>query len=245
MKIASYATRVACLLLIGVTTPLFAQLGAPGAARPPVGGLPAAAAPAAAPSSGMGTMVAVIDIPYIFKNHVRFKQSMDGFKNQVDEFEAWARNEQKKLTQIRDEIIAQYKPNTDQFKSEEERLAKLTSDLQIRMTVKKREFLENEAKVYYATYNEVIAAVSQFAERNRIGLVLRFNGDEIDPTDRGSVLQGVNRAVVYQRNLDISDLILTMVNGSAPQTPVAPPSGGGGPVGGTAQRPGLQQPPLR
>lgn len=236
-----FATGVATWLLLGLA-PLIAQTNPPAAARPAgVGGAPAAAAPAggggAATGGSVGTSVTVIDIPYIFKGHNRFKADMENFKKDVEAFEAWARNEQTALTKVRDDILTKYRPNSDEFKAEEERLAKLTSDLQIKMNVKKREMLEKEAKIYYDTYNEIIAAVTRFCETNRISLVLRFSGDDIDANDRNSILQGVNRAVVYQRNLDISDMILKMVNGPQARpnnftpTPGPQPGGNGGTAG--------------
>jgi hypothetical protein len=77
--------------------------------------------------------------------------------------------------------------------------------------------MEREAKVCYTAYNEVLQQVTEFANRNSIGLVLRFNSEEIDPDERGSVLQGVNRTVVYQRNLNITGPILERLNrGAAP-----------------------------
>jgi hypothetical protein len=249
-----FATGVATWLLLGLAPLMAQQPNFPGAARPPVGG---AGAPAAAPAGGggaatagaVGTSVTVIDIPFIFKGHARFKADMDNFKKEVEAFEAWARNEQTSLTKIRDEILTKYKPNSDEFKMEEERLAKLTSDLQIKMNVKKREMLELEAKIYYQTYNEIIAAVTKFCETNRISLVLRFSGDDIDANDRNSILQGVNRAVVYQRNLDISEMILQMVNSNQPRPQPRPtgnvniPGTGPAPSSGPGDRNALRTSP--
>ena len=55
-----------------------------------------------------------------------------------------------------------------------------------------------------------------------ISLVLRYNGEEIRPDDRNSVLAGVNRAIVYQNNLDITKEISDRVNRLARQQPVTP-----------------------
>jgi hypothetical protein len=47
---------------------------------------------------------------------------------------------------------------------------------------------------------------------------MRYSGEPIDPEDRASILQGVNRALVYHRNLDITDEIIDRVNrGRGPQ----------------------------
>ena len=52
-----------------------------------------------------------------------------------------------------------------------------------------------------------------FADQAGIDLVLRYNGEKINPEDRASVLQGVNRALVYHRgDLDITNEILDRLN---------------------------------
>jgi hypothetical protein len=101
----------------------------------------------------------------------------------------------------------------------------MAADMQVEMTMKKKEFMEKEAKVYYSAYMDAIQQVSDFASRHNIGLVLRFNGEEIDPKERNSVLQGVNRAVVYQRNLNITEAIVQELNrGAAPRNAGARPA---------------------
>ncbi|ADB17855.1 outer membrane chaperone Skp (OmpH) [Pirellula staleyi DSM 6068] len=212
------ATVVAGLVaILGLTQQANAQGVAPGApaARP-------AAAPAAAAS---GTNVAVIDVAHIFKNHTRFNGMMMDIKKDIEDFEAIVRNEQKKFNAMREELV-QFKPSSIEYKQKEEELARVQADLQVKVGIKRKEFLEQEAAVYYRVYREVEQAVGVFAQRNRIGLVLRYNGDDIKQEDRASVLQGVNRAVVYQMNLDITEFVLQMLNANAPAAPAPGPSPG-------------------
>ena len=85
------------------------------------------------------------------------------------------------------------------------------------MQLKRKEFMEAEARAYFNAYTQIVDEVTAFAERYRIGLVLRFNSEQIDPSDPQTVLQGVNRAVVYQDRLNITPQILEQLNrGSVP-----------------------------
>lgn len=180
-------------------------------------------APAAAPAASAGTNIVVIDIAFVFKNHNRFNGMMNDIKKDIEQFEAYVRAEQQKGLAKRDEL-AQYKPGSLEFKQKEEELARMQSDLQVGVGLKRKEFLEQEARVYYRVYREIEQTVAIFAQRNRIGLVLRFNGDEMKEDDRASVLQGVNRAVVYQQGLDITDLILKQCNiNTVPAAPAPAP----------------------
>ena len=97
----------------------------------------------------------------------------------------------------------------------DEELAHLKSDFQIKVAAKRREFLEQEAKVYYNIYREVEDSVTQFALQNRIQLVLRYTSDEMKADDRSSVLQGVNKPVVFQDRLDITQHVLNKLNAGA------------------------------
>jgi len=174
--------------------------------------------------------VAVIDIAYIFKNHVRFNGQMNDMKRDIEAFDGSIRGEQTTFNKKR-EALSQYNPASNEYKKAEEELARMKSDLDIKVAVKRREFLEQEAKVYYNIYREIEDSVAMFAQRNRIGLVLRFTGDEMKPDDRASVLQGVNKPVVYQDRLDITQHIVNQLNAGATLPPgasgVVPPAVGG------------------
>src|SRR5947209_7252290 len=188
------------LSILFLVAPVAAQGLPPGGPRPsgPPTGAIAPSAPAPAPSaSAAGTSVAVIDVAYIFKNHARFNQSMNDMKRDIEAFDAHMQEESKKL-QKKQEEMQTFGPSSPQFKKLDEDLAKMKSDFQIAVQSKKRDFLEQEAKVYFNIYREVEEAVAVFAQRHGIRLVLRFTGDDMKADDRQSILQGVNKPVVYQ-----------------------------------------------
>jgi len=225
-----------------LVAPVAAQGLPPGGARPsgpPVGAIPpsGAAAGPSAPAAAAGTSVAVIDVAYIFKNHARFNQSMNDMKRDIEAFDAHMQEESKKLQKKQEEMTS-FGPSSPQFKKLDEELAKMKSDFQIAVQSKKRDFLEQEAKVYYNIYREVEEAVVVFAQRHGIRLVLRFTGDEMKADDRASVLQGVNKPVVYQDHLDITMDILNKLNAGATVPPaggIAPPTNPGSQI-----QPGIQ-----
>ena len=185
---------------------------------PPGGARPAASAPVG------GTNVAVIDIAFVFKHHNRFNGMMGEIKKEIEQFESYVREEQRKFNAKKEELTA-FRAGTPEYNAKEEELARAASEMQVQVSLKRKQFLEDEARVYYRVYREIEQSVGIFAQRNRIGLVMRFNGDEMKENDRASVLQGVNRAVVYQQNLDITQLILDDLNRgtTAPTTGAAQP----------------------
>jgi Skp family chaperone for outer membrane proteins len=170
---------------------------------------------AQAQQAGGGTAVAVIDINYIFKNHERFKAAMEDIKTDIEGFEAHLRDERNKIT-AKAEQLKTIPAGSAEYKQLEEEVASLHTQLQLETGRKRKDILDREARVYFNAYQEIVQRVAMFANRYGIGLVLRFSSEEMDPTKRESVLAAVNRAVVFQQNLNITNDILQELNRQTP-----------------------------
>lgn len=209
-------------------------------------GAPAAAPASAAPAA---PTMAVIDVAKIFKNHQRFMQAMNDIKKEIEDFDTFVKGEQQKL-KTTSEQLQQFRPGTTEYKQREEYLARMGSELQVKIGLKKKEFLETEARTYFQYYREIEQSVANFARLNKISFVLRFNSEDMKEDDRSSVLQGVNKAVVYYNpSYDITNYILQDLNRGGTTTPAStPPANATGvrqPVGPappqrTAINPGVQ-----
>ncbi len=162
------------------------------------------------------TSAAVVDIPYIFKNHIRFQQAINDIKKDIDGYQEMLKQEQQKM-RVEAEKASQYKPGTQEYKKIEESVARMKVELQLEGAKRQKDFMEQEARAYFTAYKEVEAAVGEFAVRHRVTLVLRYSGEQMDPTKRESIMQGINRFVVYQDRLNITDVVLDMVNRGTPQ----------------------------
>jgi hypothetical protein len=84
--------------------------------------------------------------------------------------------------------------------------------LRVEMETKRTGFLRKEAEIYAVRYREVEKAVRRTAVQRELRLVLRFSSDALNDKDRTSVLQAVNRPVVFQDQLDITDEVIATVN---------------------------------
>lgn len=155
--------------------------------------------------------VAVIDINRVFAEHLRFKQEMEFMKKDVEDFEAYLRQQQNRVKHMTEER-ANFKPTTPDYKRIDLEITQLTSDVNVQTQLKRKEFLQREARIYYNVYTELTNEVADFAMRNGVTLVLRYNSQKIDPEDRTSVLQGVNNSVVFHHDLDITSFIIERIN---------------------------------
>jgi len=175
----------------------------------PAGAAVAGVNPAGANASKYN--IAVVDISYIFKKHERFKATMEQMKKEMETIEG-------ELMADREKIAAQeqqrntFNVGSAEYKKMDEDIARQMAEFNLKMGKLRKAFLEREAEVYYKTYLEVVDAVKYYAKRQNIGLVLRFNGETVDPNRRDDVLREINKPVVVQDQIDITPDILALLN---------------------------------
>jgi Skp family chaperone for outer membrane proteins len=177
--------------------------------------------------------VAVVDISYIFKNHARFRAAMEGMKKEMETIEVQLKGKRDQVAKIEEERN-KFNPGTDQYKQLDDQLARNMAEFNLEMTRLRKDFLDREAKEYYKTYLEVVDAVGLYATQRNIGLVIRFNGDAVDPNRREDVLREINKPVVFQNRIDITPEVLQLLNRDVANRPAgAQPGMPGAPGGGS------------
>ncbi|QEG35016.1 OmpH family outer membrane protein [Bythopirellula goksoeyrii] len=170
----------------------------------------------------------VVDVTYIFKHYQRFTTSMDNMKKAMESADGQLKSERDTIAE-KEQVRTQYNPGAPEFKQIDEEIARLKAEFQLKAGKIRRDFLEREAQVYYSTYQEVSNAVQYYAQQHNIGMVLRFNGDAIDPNNREDILRAINKPVVFQNNVDITPDILALLNrGGTPGGTLPAASAGGG-----------------
>ncbi len=124
--------------------------------------------------------IAVIDVSKIFKEHQRFRAQLEDMKKDVDAAESSLRRERDEIKKMAEEMQQRYKVGSPDYKRMEEQIATRSSNLQLRMNLQKRDFMEKEADIYFYVYKEIEKEVTNFARSRGIDLVLRFNDVEMD-----------------------------------------------------------------
>ncbi|HEX3655176.1 MAG TPA: OmpH family outer membrane protein [Pirellulales bacterium] len=198
--------------------------------------LPWATAALAQQAPHHGTpVVAILDLTYIFKNHTRFQQMSNDMRREVEAAENALKGDREAYQQLTQKL-EQYKRGTPEYRALEEELAKKAAELNLQVNIQKKNFLEQEAKIYYTVYQEVIDCVKYYSDTAGVSLVLRFNGDPIDRNDPQEVLKELNKSVIYyNRSIDITPIILEKLNSYQPKA--------GGYSNANQQIPGQPLPP--
>ncbi len=178
--------------------------------------------------------IALLDVSHIFKEHVRLKAAMAALKKEVEATETWVKNQRDTINGFKEQL-KQFKPGSPEYKSLEERIVQREGDLAIKVRQQRRDFLLRESRIYYTTYQEIQQEVNYYCQARNVAVVFRFSRDTVDMDKPETVLAHINKQVItYDRNLDITDLILNQLNRQ--------PAGGGTNPVGSRQRPGV---PLR
>jgi Skp family chaperone for outer membrane proteins len=166
--------------------------------------------------------IAVVDISYIFKSYPGFTQQIEALKKDMEAADGTLKADRDRLVRMEEERNT-LKPGTDKFKQLDEQLAHQKAEFSIKQGTVRRDFLEREAQVYYQTYTQVSEAVKTYAQQNNIGMVLRFNGDQIDPHQREDVMRLIMQPIVHQNHIDITpDVIAVLTRGGVPAAAVSP-----------------------
>lgn len=179
----------------------------------------------AALSQAQSTNIAILDLGYIFKEHNGFKAATERMKNDLTTAETKLREERDSLNTLMKDFQEkpEFKKGSREYKQMEEELAKRGADLQIEMNIKKREFMEREARIYYNVYQEIMRVVRDHCAQQNIQVVLRFSAEQADPTDPQSILKDINKNILHwDQSIDITGTILQRLN----QVAKKPPQGG-------------------
>ncbi|NLX53646.1 MAG: OmpH family outer membrane protein [Planctomycetaceae bacterium] len=169
-------------------------------------------------SAAPSTLVAVVDIVKVFESHPTFKASLDALQQQAKNADQDMEVKKQSLTQ-RGQQLSELDPGSPDYRQLEANLARQAADLQVQSRQARKDLLQRESLQYYSSYNEILAAVDRIAQRHGIALVLRYDSRAIDPENPQSVMQGVNRDVVLQRNLDITNMVIEELRTTLAQRP--------------------------
>lgn len=151
--------------------------------------------------------IAVVNIARLIQEHPEFKKRIAAIRQQLDEFRKQITVRQAEIESVQRKL-QQLKPGSPEHDDTQLLLARLQTELKLSGGRGQQGFLKQEAVLYSDTYGEITDAISVYAKANGIRLVLRATQEPIDPNNQKSVMEAVNRRVVYHAELDITDDIL-------------------------------------
>ena len=158
--------------------------------------------------------IAVVDMNFIFLNHSSFKGQMDSLKKQMEGIEESLKADRDRIAQL-EKQLATLNPGTPDYKNLDNQIATAKASFNLKMNRQRKALMEQESKLYYQTYTQVKAVIEQYATQNKIGLVLRFSGDKLDPNNPQALIKAINNPIVFQNQIDITGDVLARLNGAS------------------------------
>jgi Skp family chaperone for outer membrane proteins len=155
--------------------------------------------------------IALVDVGKVLKNHPVFDQQLQSLRAEAEQFKAQTQAIQQQLQQEAQSLRG-LDPASDQFKSEESRLAQKSAAKEVEQRNAMRELVKREARLHYDTYQEVQGVIADYCSRKGIPMAMRFNSIEMDKNKPAVIMQKVNGAVVFHnRQWDITNDIMTQI----------------------------------
>ena len=161
-----------------------------------------------------GGLVAVLDVAKVFKANTDFEQRMQKIKAEADTLKAQIQQQQETI-RSRAQQVGQYELGSPERNKLEGEIEQEQTSLRTRARQAETDLLNREAQIYYETYQQVQSTVANIASQYGISLVLRFDSEPINQTNRGEVIKGVNRSVVYHHKLDLTNMVIRALNPQA------------------------------
>ena len=155
-----------------------------------------------------GGIVAVLDVAKVFKVNKDFDSQMKGIKTRAEGLKSQIQQQQEAIKSEAMEI-SQYEAGSADRNKMEAAVEQKQAALRTSARQAEAELLNEEAKVYYNTYNKMQQVVGDLAAKHGISLVVRFDGGSVDPASRPEVIKAVNRTVVFHRDIDLTNMVIS------------------------------------
>lgn len=163
------------------------------------------------PDTAEPTRLALIDMAKVFKQSKVFESKRDALKQQISEAEEVARTKQAALERLTKNLQDFEKGTED--RAEVERMVKKAKDeFEAYRREEQARFLKAESTIYREIYELATSEVAKYCRDHGIDVVIRFNGDPLPVDKPQELLQSMNRQIVYENGLDITDEIILAVN---------------------------------
>ncbi len=169
--------------------------------------------------------VALLDLKAVLEQHPGFQAMKKELQGAVDMAQVDFRARRERLAKLVQQL-KQLKQGTPEYKNLEAQVTKERADLNVFASLKQKELLERETKMYYTAYTEIRQIVAQICRQYNIGIVLRFDSKQLDPNNSQDVLKHLNNRIFYhQKALDLTPLVVQQLKqraGAAATRPFVP-----------------------
>jgi Skp family chaperone for outer membrane proteins len=155
--------------------------------------------------------IAIVDIGKVFEKHKRFLEKSADFQRANQ-------NAQEKLNALTQagvklkEELGRQKAGSTEYARIQKELTDKAAEFQKYQKEQAERFQKEQTEAISATYKEIVEEIQRIAEARGLRLVLRHQAEMPDPNNPMKLAELVNRQILYQNGLDITEEVLQAFN---------------------------------
>ena len=152
--------------------------------------------------------VGLVNVDRILKDYKPLNDKLDPLKAEAKDLDGKVQVRQAELETVANQA-RQTQPGSPEFQRLQIQLVKLQTELQQFVAKGRHDLQQKEATVYLAFFRQLDTEVGKYAKANGLKLVLRqYETSFEDGQSLQDVAKSLNRTILYEEGLDITDAIL-------------------------------------
>jgi Skp family chaperone for outer membrane proteins len=155
--------------------------------------------------------IAVVDMAKVFDGHKILTAKREQVRREAQDAQEKFNALAQAGTKLQNEL-KMHKPGSAEHNRIQKELAEKAAELQKYQKETVQKLQQEEAEIYLETYRFVIEEIQRIAEARGLKLVLRYQADNLDAKDPKKLMESLNRQILYEKGLDITDDVLQAVN---------------------------------
>ena len=163
--------------------------------------------------------IGLLNMDRVVKAHQPLQDKLTPVKEEAKKLDEDVQLRQAELETVVNKLRAS-RPGSPEFQKLQVQAAKLQADLQQFVNTERANLQKKEADVYLVFYRELDAVVGKYAKEHGIKLVMRQQDTSLDDNQsQQDILKLLNRNIIYEDGLDITDEILKALAARPVATP--------------------------
>jgi Skp family chaperone for outer membrane proteins len=155
--------------------------------------------------------VAVVDMARVLNGYKQLTERKEEQQKLFQKAEESAKQRVEEAKRLQEELKAAKEGSAEHKRLFEELQAKSKEFQQFRGQ-QQQALVEAQSKMLLWAYERVVEQVQQYADAHQIKLVMQINPIPVEGKPPQEIIAGINRQVIYQNSLDITDEILQALN---------------------------------
>lgn len=162
----------------------------------------------AAPGAEPTLPIALVNVDRIFRTYKPFQEKLEPLKGEAREFEQQVQVRQAEVETVLGQL-RRAAPGSPEQQKLQLQVVKLQTELQQFINNGRTDLQKKEAALYLSFFRRVDAEIARYAKAHGLKLVIRQPETSLDENQPlTETLKALNRGILYEEGLDITDAIL-------------------------------------